>query len=91
MPLLPFDFYTYVYQRKLTMFLFYDKMQTTFLAGMRNCIGQRFALLEEKLVIASIVKKFDMVSDTMAEDFAVYGQIVLQPVKKFHIKFIKRK
>ena len=41
-------------------------------------------------MIASIVKNFDMVSDTEAKDFAVFGQVIIQPVKKFNIKFTKR-
>ncbi|XP_075245186.1 cytochrome P450 4C1-like isoform X2 [Convolutriloba macropyga] len=61
-----------------------------FSAGPRNCIGQKFAQMEEKLIIASIVRHFDLESDTKPEDFSFFGQMILRPLKKFHIKFQKR-
>ncbi|XP_075250518.1 cytochrome P450 4V2-like [Convolutriloba macropyga] len=61
-----------------------------FSAGPRNCIGQKFAQLEEKLIIASIVKKFNLESDTEHKDLHVYGQVIMRPVKDFFIKFTNR-
>ena len=61
-----------------------------FTAGPRNCIGQRFALMEEKLIIATIARNFDIISDTPMDKLQIYGQLVLRPHEKFHIKFSKR-
>ncbi|XP_063711053.1 cytochrome P450 4V2-like isoform X1 [Symsagittifera roscoffensis] len=61
-----------------------------FSAGPRNCIGQKFALLEDKLIISSIARHFDLKSDTEHKDMEVFGQVIMRPVKYFNIKFTRR-
>nr|CAD7462280.1 unnamed protein product [Timema tahoe] len=50
-----------------------------FSAGPRNCIGQRFALLEEKAVLSSVLRNFRIESLDKPEDIAVMGELILRP------------
>ncbi|KJE92556.1 cytochrome P450, variant [Capsaspora owczarzaki ATCC 30864] len=50
-----------------------------FSAGPRNCIGQRFAEFEERVVMASILKRFRIVSTQTRDQLAPLGEIILRP------------
>ncbi|XP_063238472.1 cytochrome P450 4C1-like [Bacillus rossius redtenbacheri] len=50
-----------------------------FSAGPRNCIGQKFALLEEKIVLSSILRKFKISSTQKIEDIKLLPELVLRP------------
>ncbi|XP_068216286.1 cytochrome P450 4C1-like isoform X1 [Palaemon carinicauda] len=50
-----------------------------FSAGPRNCIGQKFALMEEKIVLSSILRKFKVGSDVRREDLKLLGELILRP------------
>ncbi len=39
-----------------------------FSAGARNCIGQRFAKMEQKVALATILRQYDVKSDTTFQD-----------------------
>ncbi|XP_029292888.1 cytochrome P450 4V8 [Cottoperca gobio] len=62
-----------------------------FSAGLRNCIGQRFALMEEKVILASILRKFSIESCQKREDLRPVGELILRPEKGILIKLEKRK
>ncbi|XP_054460197.1 cytochrome P450 4V2 [Anoplopoma fimbria] len=62
-----------------------------FSAGLRNCIGQRFALMEEKVVLSSILRNFDIVACQKREDLQPVGDLILRPEKGIWIKLDKRK
>nr|CAD7432283.1 unnamed protein product [Timema monikensis] len=61
-----------------------------FSAGPRNCIGQRFALLEEKAVLSTVLRNFQIESLERPEDIAVMGELVLRPKHELRIKFTLR-
>ncbi|KAK3095368.1 hypothetical protein FSP39_013830 [Pinctada imbricata] len=50
-----------------------------FSAGPRNCIGQKFALLEEKAVISTILRKFTVISKQKREELCPIGELILRP------------
>jgi cytochrome P450 family 4 len=50
-----------------------------FSAGPRNCIGQKFALLEEKTVLSSILRHYELLSLDKREDIKLVGDLVLRP------------
>ncbi|KAL5487311.1 hypothetical protein EMCRGX_G019898 [Ephydatia muelleri] len=57
-----------------------------FSAGPRNCIGQEFALNEEKVVIAYILRNFKLTLDTeksVKNDFL----IILRPKDGLYLKY----
>ncbi|CAN9510230.1 unnamed protein product [Ophioblennius macclurei] len=61
-----------------------------FSAGLRNCIGQRFALMEEKLVLASILRSFNIEACQKREELNPVGDLILRPEKGIWIKLEKR-
>ncbi|XP_055771905.1 cytochrome P450 4V2-like [Salvelinus fontinalis] len=62
-----------------------------FSAGLRNCIGQRFAMMEEKVILASILRYFNVEACQKREDLRPLGELILRPEKGIWIKLEKRK
>ncbi|XP_026325771.1 cytochrome P450 4C1-like isoform X2 [Hyposmocoma kahamanoa] len=63
---------------------------TPFSAGSRNCIGQRFAMMEMKSCVAAILRKFELQPVTTQEDVVCASDLVLRSAKPIYVKFIKR-
>ncbi|KAI4464328.1 cytochrome p450 family 4 [Holotrichia oblita] len=51
-----------------------------FSAGPRNCIGQKFAMYEEKTILASIIKRYKVTAMEKIKDIKVIPDIVLRPI-----------
>jgi len=49
-----------------------------FSAGSRNCIGQRFALLEEKIVLSSILRRFRLKTRQTIDDLHLSFEVILR-------------
>ncbi|RXN25510.1 toll-like receptor 3 [Labeo rohita] len=62
-----------------------------FSAGLRNCIGQRFALMEEKVILASILRYFNIVACQKREELRPLGELVLRPERGIWITLERRK
>ncbi|XP_067120733.1 cytochrome P450 4c3-like isoform X2 [Centruroides vittatus] len=62
-----------------------------FSAGSRNCIGQRFALMEEKVVIGNVLRHFRICVKEKPDKMIECGQLVLRSVNGINLKFQKRK
>ncbi|KAK4317686.1 hypothetical protein Pmani_011247 [Petrolisthes manimaculis] len=50
-----------------------------FSAGPRNCIGQKFALLEEKAVLGRLLRQYSVVSEIKPLDIKLLGELILRP------------
>ncbi|XP_062864386.1 cytochrome P450 4V2 [Trichomycterus rosablanca] len=50
-----------------------------FSAGLRNCIGQRFALMEEKVILAYTLRSFNIVACQNREELRPLGELILRP------------
>ncbi|XP_077521037.1 cytochrome P450 4c3-like isoform X4 [Amblyomma americanum] len=61
-----------------------------FSAGPRNCIGQRFALAEEKIAVANILRRFRVRSLDQRDQVALSLEMVLRPGTGLRIKFTPR-
>ncbi|CAG9831865.1 unnamed protein product [Diabrotica balteata] len=61
-----------------------------FSAGSRNCIGQRFALLEIKAVLCGILRKFKLEPVTRPENIVYAADLVLRPSGEINVKFVPR-
>lgn len=61
-----------------------------FSAGPRSCIGQKFAMMEEKIVVANVLRRFTLQSITPLESLNISMEIVLRPVPPIQIKFLPR-
>ncbi|KAH9360982.1 hypothetical protein HPB48_019584 [Haemaphysalis longicornis] len=49
-----------------------------FSAGPRNCIGQRFALMEEKIVLSNLFRRFSVQSLAPRDQLKLAGELVLR-------------
>ncbi|XP_070167211.1 cytochrome P450 4C1-like [Polyergus mexicanus] len=59
-----------------------------FSAGLRNCIGQQFGLLELKAMIAPLVHNFYLEPIDYLKDIRLRFDMIIRPSHPVHIKFI---
>lgn len=63
---------------------------TPFSAGPRNCIGQKFAILEEKMVISTVLRNYRVESTQKKEDIVLLAELILRPEKGLLVKLFPR-
>ncbi|KAI5708603.1 hypothetical protein M8J77_025805 [Diaphorina citri] len=61
-----------------------------FSAGPRNCIGQKFALLEEKCMLASVLRKYTVTSMEKLENLTLMNELILRPESGIQVKLTPR-
>ncbi|XP_054713200.1 cytochrome P450 4V2-like [Uloborus diversus] len=61
-----------------------------FSAGPRNCIGQRFAIMEQKTVLANILRKFRVLSLDPRDKVNVIPDLIIRNVEPLRIRFLLR-
>ncbi|XP_069699710.1 cytochrome P450 4C1-like isoform X1 [Periplaneta americana] len=61
-----------------------------FSAGPRNCIGQKFALLEEKTVLSYILRNYEVTSLDKRQDVNLMSELVLRPEKGINVSIKPR-
>jgi len=62
-----------------------------FSAGARNCIGQRFALMEEKTLIAWILRYYKIKSIHRRDQVRPKGELILRPSEGVHLELELRR
>nr|CAQ57675.1 cytochrome P450 [Nilaparvata lugens] len=62
-----------------------------FSAGPRNCIGQKFAVLEEKTVLSSILRNYRVESVEKLEDLNLMNELILRPESGIRMRIYPRK
>ncbi|VIO98703.1 Uncharacterized protein BM_BM8635 [Brugia malayi] len=62
-----------------------------FSAGPRNCIGQRFALMEEKCILALLMRNLKVKSKLRTDQMRVSAELVIRPLFGNNIRFEARK
>ncbi|EDW00739.1 cytochrome P450 4p1 isoform X2 [Drosophila grimshawi] len=62
-----------------------------FSAGQRNCMGQKYAMLEIKTLLIYILKQFKILPITKAEDLILHSGITLCVKNDVKVKFVVRK
>ncbi|XP_035315065.1 cytochrome P450 4V2 isoform X2, partial [Cricetulus griseus] len=61
-----------------------------FSAGPRNCIGQKFAVMEEKTILACILRRFWVECNQKREELGLSGDLILRPNNGIWIKLKRR-
>ena len=61
-----------------------------FSAGARNCIGQKFALMEEKTVLSKLVRRFSVESIDPVAEVKPIVEIITRPKDGVRVKLSKR-
>ena len=61
-----------------------------FSAGRRNCIGQRFAQMEEKVMLAYILRNFEIKSLKTTKEIIPTAEVILKPMNGIPVKLIPR-
>jgi len=61
-----------------------------FSAGTRNCIGQKFAMLEMKAVISTILRHFKVIATDKTKNMIFRSDLVLRPVDGLFVGLEKR-
>ncbi|XP_036911115.1 cytochrome P450 4V2 [Sturnira hondurensis] len=61
-----------------------------FSAGLRNCIGQKFAIMEEKTVLSCILRHFWVECSQKREELGLMGDLILRPSNGIWIKLKRR-
>lgn len=59
-----------------------------FSAGSRNCIGQKFALMEEKVVIANVLRNFRIKSTETLDDLTMLSDLILHSKYGLKMKYL---
>ncbi|KAF5282683.1 hypothetical protein FQA39_LY17515 [Lamprigera yunnana] len=61
-----------------------------FSAGPRNCIGQRFAVLELKAMLISIIRNFKVLPVDKPANLHIFSHLTIKPKDGIKVKFQKR-
>ncbi|XP_076327236.1 cytochrome P450 4c3-like isoform X1 [Tachypleus tridentatus] len=61
-----------------------------FSAGPRNCIGQRYAMMEEKVIIANILRNFNLTSLDPRDKVQLVAEMVIRPKEGLRMKITPR-
>ena len=61
-----------------------------FSAGPRNCVGQRFALLEMKAVLTAVLRRFSLQTEQQFSEDMFYVSLTLQSRPPIKVRFVPR-
>ena len=50
----------------------------------------RFAMMEEKIILSTILRNFDVFSVTKPKEISLLAELVLRPKNGLHVQFSKR-
>lgn len=61
-----------------------------FSSGPRSCIGQKFAMMQMKVLLSTLIRNFTIESGIAEKDFKLYSEVILKRVDGFPIKLKRR-
>lgn len=66
-------------------------MSSNYLGVCFYILGQKFALLEEKVIVSSLFRKYNVVSKQKREDLSPVGDLILRPENGVIVQLKPRK
>lgn len=71
---------------------FYGFMEETNVLRLSPCcyLGQKFALMEEKVVIASVLRRFHIEIIDKREDLVILGELILRPRDGIRLRLTRK-
>lgn len=61
-----------------------------FSAGPRNCVGQKFAMYEEKSVLSSVIRNFKLSSVQQRDEISLVSELILKTHNGINVKLQRR-
>lgn len=61
-----------------------------FSAGPRNCVGQKFAMYEEKSVLSSIIRSYKITSVEKRDEITLIAELILRTHNGINVKLERR-
>ena len=77
-------------ERFLNQDLMHPYSYIPFSAGSRNCIGQRFAMMEEKCIIAMLMRRYKIRSKLRTDQMRVAAELIIRPMYGNELLFERR-
>ncbi|KAJ8024061.1 Cytochrome P450 4V2 [Holothuria leucospilota] len=62
-----------------------------FSAGHRNCIGQRFAIMEQKVILATLLRKIEVTSLQTIDELQLAAEGILRALNGVHVNLVLRR
>ncbi|XP_068626784.1 cytochrome P450 4C1-like [Battus philenor] len=62
-----------------------------FSAGPRNCIGQKFAMMQMKSMLSAVLRNYEVLPVTSCSDLRFQSDLVLRNSEPVYARFVKRK
>ncbi|KAJ6633992.1 Cytochrome P450 4C1 [Pseudolycoriella hygida] len=62
-----------------------------FSAGPRNCVGQKFAMFEEKSVLSSIIRNYKIISVETIDEIDLMAELILRTHNGINVKLERRR
>lgn len=56
-----------------------------FSAGPRNCIGQKFAMMEQKVILSTIFRNFHVKALDKRDELTLLNDVILRPMNGIHV------
>ncbi|CAL1293280.1 unnamed protein product [Larinioides sclopetarius] len=63
---------------------------TPFSAGPRNCVGQKFGMMEAKTILACVLRRFRVISLDPRDKVLTYANIIIRNVHPLRLRFVPR-
>ncbi|KAH9372644.1 hypothetical protein HPB48_000476 [Haemaphysalis longicornis] len=62
-----------------------------FSGGARSCLGQKFSMMQAKILLTHILRRFEVTSKIPMNDLVMTSDFILKPVQGLEIKLTPRR
>ncbi|GBN35955.1 Cytochrome P450 4V2 [Araneus ventricosus] len=61
-----------------------------FSAGPRNCVGQKFGMMEAKTILACVLRRFRLIALDPRDKVLTYANIIIRNIHPLRLRFVPR-